>query len=65
MHERRGDENARAKVAGAEEEGGVDAESGEFFGDDGERACWLGQFFFLLLFLSFPSFCSSPRGGVK
>lgn len=45
MHERRGDENARAKVAGAEEEGGVDAESGEFFGNDRERACWLSQFF--------------------
>lgn len=53
MHERRGDENARAKVAGAEEEGGVDAESGEFFGDDGERACWLGQFFPSFLSLSF------------
>lgn len=56
MHERRGDENARAKVAGAEEEGGVDAESGEFFGDDGERACWLGQFFFFFYFFLSLSF---------
>lgn len=39
MHERRGDKNTRTKMAGAEEEGGGDTESGEFFGNDWECAC--------------------------
>lgn len=39
MHERCGDENARAKMTGTEEKGRGDAEAGEFFGDDWKRTC--------------------------
>lgn len=43
MNKRRGDENARTKVTGAEEEGRGDAEAGEFFGDDWKGTCWRGK----------------------